>query len=49
MRFQRPLCRWRVARLDFCYVIPGSTDAPRDAVAGSLVRLGREVLPALPG
>ena len=35
--------------LDFCYVIPGSTGAPRDVVAGSLLRLGQDVLPVLRG
>jgi 5,10-methylenetetrahydromethanopterin reductase len=35
--------------LDFCTVIPGSTGAPRDVIAGSLQRFGRDVLPAVRG
>jgi 5,10-methylenetetrahydromethanopterin reductase len=33
--------------LDFCYVVPGSSDMPRDVAASSLMALGRDVLPAL--
>jgi 5,10-methylenetetrahydromethanopterin reductase len=33
--------------LDFCYVVPGSADMPRDVAASSLMALAREVLPAL--
>lgn len=33
--------------LDFVHVIPGSTGVPRDVAAGSLMTLGRDVLPAL--
>lgn len=35
--------------LDFCYVIPGSADVPREVVATSLNSLARDVLPALRG
>jgi hypothetical protein len=33
--------------LDFCYVIPGSTGMPRDVAAESIVRLARDVIPAV--
>jgi 5,10-methylenetetrahydromethanopterin reductase len=33
--------------LDFCYVIPGSTGMPRDVAAESILRLARDVIPAV--
>jgi 5,10-methylenetetrahydromethanopterin reductase len=35
--------------LDFCYVIPGSADVPREVVAASLSNFARDVLPHLRG
>jgi 5,10-methylenetetrahydromethanopterin reductase len=35
--------------LDFCRVVPGSPDMPRDIVAASLVNLANEIVPALRG
>jgi 5,10-methylenetetrahydromethanopterin reductase len=35
--------------LDFCRVVPGSVDMPRDIAAASLVNLANEIVPALRG
>ncbi len=33
--------------LDFCHVVPGSPDTPRDLVAASLQMVAKEILPAV--
>ncbi len=49
---ERALPRFRqlaALGLDFCRVVPGSIDMPRDIAAASLVNLANEIVPALRG